>query len=78
MYIYNLLIFSTYFYSFPSIDLPDSVKNCSLKTLKSKDIKITCIPGLSGGLEQRFVLKVSISYTMCALYLQLPSAIVLP
>lgn len=39
-------------------DLPDSVKNCSLKTLKSKDIKITCIPGLSGGLEQRFVLKV--------------------
>ena len=41
------------------LGLPDSVKNCSLKTLKSMAIKITCIPGLSGGLEQWFVLKVS-------------------
>ena len=37
---------------------PDPVRNCSIETLHNLNIKIQCISGTSGGLEQQFLLKV--------------------
>jgi len=37
------------------------VKNCSIETLATLDIRIQCKAGTSGGLEQHFLLKVGSS-----------------
>ena len=46
------------YFVFLSIGLPDPVRNCSIDTLNNLNIRIQCIPGTSGGLEQQFQLKV--------------------
>ena len=38
--------------------VPDQVTNCTIKTLSDMNIRIECIPGTSGGLEQQFLLRV--------------------
>ena len=49
----------TLFYTFfLPLGQPDPVRNCTIETLHNLNIKIQCISGTSGGLEQQFLLKV--------------------
>ena len=54
----HVLFLSYYVGTFLPPGQPDPVRNCSIETLHNLNIKIQCISGTSGGLEQQFLLKV--------------------